>query len=217
MKLYTYWRSSAAYRVRIGLSLKGLPYKSVPVHLLRDGGEQLKQSYAKINPQRQVPSMELDDGTILIQSLAILEYLDETYPEPPLLPCEPVDRARVRALSQVIACDIHPVNNLNVLNYLINDMKVDPENKVIWYRNTIEKGFPALEKLLTCSTKTGKFCHGDTPTLADVLLVPQVYNARRFDVDLSPFPTICRIEAACLELDSFRAAIPEVQADAHKI
>ena len=216
MKLYTYWRSSAAYRVRIGLALKGQSYESVPIHLLRDGGEQLKVSYAKINPQCQVPSLVLDDGTILTQSLAILEYLDETYPQSPLLPSMPVDRARVRALAQVIACDIHPINNLVVLNYLINDMKVEQENRAVWYRNTIERGFPALEALLAESPATGKFCHGDIPTLADVLLVPQVYNARRFNVDLSPFPTICRIEATCLELDSFRKALPEVQADAHK-
>ena len=216
MKLYTYWRSSAAYRVRIGLSIKGLPYDSAPVHLLRDGGEHLKESYTEVNPQQQVPSLELDDGTILTQSLAILEYLDETYPEPPLLPTEPVDRARVRALTQVIACDIHPINNLNVLGYLINDMKVPQDNRVVWYRHWIENGFPAFEKLLTRSDKTGKFCHGDTPTLADVLLVPQVYNARRFDVDLTDFPEIRRIEKNCLALESFQAAIPEAQIDAHK-
>lgn len=216
MKLYTYWRSSASYRVRIGLAIKGLSYESVPVHLLRDGGEHLKESYTKINPQQQVPSLELDDGTVLTQSLAILEYLDETYPDPPLMPTTPVDRARVRALTQVIACDIHPINNLNVLSYLINDMNVDQENRVVWYRNWIEIGFPSFEKLLTSSSKTGKFCHGDTLTLADALLIPQIYNARRFDVDLSSFPTILRIEKACLELDSFQAAKPEAQVDAHK-
>lgn len=217
MKLYTYWRSSASYRVRIGLSIKGLSYESIPVHLLRNGGEQLTQEYKEINRQQQVPSLDIGDGTVLIQSLAILEYLDEAYPESPLLPATPVERARVRALSQVIACDIHPINNLRVLSYLTNDMKVPQENRAVWYRNTIEQGFPALEELLSDSPDTGKFCHGDTPTLADVLLVPQVYNARRFEVDLTPFPTIRRIEAACLELESFQAATPENQVDANKV
>ncbi|MCL4110495.1 UNVERIFIED_CONTAM: hypothetical protein GTU68_022377, partial [Idotea baltica] len=216
VKLYTYWRSSASYRVRLGLSIKGLTYESIPVHLLRDGGEHLTESYTQINPQQQVPALDIGNGTILTQSLAILEYLDETYPEPPLLPKPPLERARVRALTQVIACDIHPINNLNVLGYLINDMGVNQENRVVWYRNWIENGFPAFEKLLTESSETGEFCHGDTPTLADILLVPQVYNARRFDVDLSDFLTIRRIEAACLALESFQAAVPEAQIDAHK-
>ena len=215
MILYTYWRSSAAYRVRVALNLKGLDWGSAFVHLVRDGGQQLKEAFEALNPQRQVPVLDLEDGNLLRQSLAIIEYLDEAHPEPPLLPQEPLDRARVRALAQVIACDIHPLNNLRVLKYLTGTLGVDEERKTAWYRHWVATGFTALERLLAESESTGMFCHGNTPTIADVCLVPQVYNARRFRVDMSAFPNISRIDSACLELDAFAEAAPEAQGDAH--
>jgi maleylacetoacetate isomerase len=214
MKLYTYWRSSAAYRVRIGLELKGLPREDVPVHLVRDGGEHLRPEYGALNPQRQVPTLVLDDGTVLTQSLAILEYLDNVRPDPPLLPADPVDRAHVRALAQAIACDIHPVNNLRVLNRLGAQFDADADAKAAWYRHWVVEGLRGVEALLIRAATPGTYCHGDRPGLADACLVPQVYNARRFDVDLSPFPTVTRIEAACLALPAFQKAAPEVQPDA---
>ncbi|MGB0748307.1 MAG: maleylacetoacetate isomerase [Magnetospiraceae bacterium] len=214
MKLYTYWRSSASYRVRIGLNLKGLAYESVPVHLVKDGGEQHSGQYRAINPSRQVPALQLDDGTVLTQSQAILEYLEERHPVPPLLPGSDFARARVRALAQMIACDIHPLNNSKVLKYLVNDIGVDEPTRDTWYRHWIAEGFTALETMLAGARQTKTFCHGEAPTLADVFLVPQLYNARRFKVDLAPFPTLTRIEAACLTLPAFAKAAPEQQPDA---
>ena len=212
MRLYTYFRSSAAYRVRIALGLKGLAYESVPIHLLRNGGEQLQASYRAVNPAGLVPA--LDDGAILTQSLAIMEYLEETHPQVALLPSDPLGRARVRALAQTVACDIHPVGNLRVLKYLTGTLKVADEAKLAWSQHWIKEGFAALEALLSGSSDTGAFCHGDTPTIADCCLVPQVFNARRFEVDLAPYPTIVAIDAACAAIPAFIDAHPERQGDA---
>lgn len=214
MKLYTYWRSSAAYRVRIALNLKAIVYESVYVSLVNEGGEQLKSDYAVINPQRLVPSLALDDGQILTQSLAIIEYLDEVVSGVALLPSDAIGRARVRALAQTVACDIHPLNNLRVLKQLEASLGADAAQKSSWYRHWIEQGFEALETLLATSPDTGTYCHGQTPGLADLCLVPQLYNARRFQVDLSAYPTLVRIDAACAELDAFLQAAPEAQGDA---
>ncbi len=214
MKLYTYWRSSASYRVRIALALKGIGYDSAYVHMVRDGGEHLKDAYAKVNPQRQVPALELDDGTILTQSLAIIEYLEDTHPQVPLLPSDALGKARVRALSHIVACDIHPINNLRVLKHLTGELGVDDKQKMAWYAKWIENGFATIEHLLATSETTGEFCHGDVPTLADVCLVPQVYNARRFNVDMTPYPKIVRIDENCRALEAFAAAAPEAQGDA---
>ena len=211
-KLYTYFRSSAAYRVRIALNLKGLPYESVPVHLLRDGGEQHSDDYARLNPAELVPTL-VDGEHALGQSLAIIEYLDEVHPSPSLLPGNALARARIRALAQSIACDMHPLNNLRVLQYLAREHQLDEAAKAMWVRHWITLGFTALEAQLQHAS-TGLFCHGDTPTLADCCLVPQMFNARRFATPLDPFPTLCRIEAACLALEAFQRAAPEVQADA---
>ena len=212
LKLYTYFRSSAAYRVRIALNLKGLPYKSVPVHLLRDGGEQHAPDYARLNPAELVPTL-VDGEHALGQSLAIIEYLDEVHPSPLLLPGSALARARIRALAQSIACDMHPLNNLRVLQYLAREHQLDEAAKAMWVRHWITLGFTALEAQLQHAS-TGVFCHGDTPTLADCCLVPQMFNARRFNTPLDAFPTICRIEAACLALEAFQRAAPEAQADA---
>ena len=213
MKLYTYFRSSAAYRVRIALNLKGLAYEAVPVHLLRSGGEQLQPAYRAINPAAMLPSLEDDNGATLTQSVAIIEYLDETHPAVPLLPPDPLGRARVRSLALTVACDIHPLGNLRVLKYLVHELKASDEAKSAWSRHWISEGFTALESMLAGSPDTGRFCHGDTPTLADCCLVPQVFNALRFDVDMARFPTISRIHAACSALDAFSAAHPSKQPD----
>jgi len=205
MKLYDYFRSSAAYRVRIALNLKGLAYERHEVHLVRDGGEHLKADYRAINPQARVPALELDDGTILTQSPAILEWIEETHPEPPLLPADPILRARVRAVAAVVACDIHPINNLGVLKYLRGQLSHDQETVNAWYRHWIEEGFRAIETLV----EGRPFCFGDQPSLADVVLVPQVYNARRFDVPLDQFPKIANIDAACAAIKAFADAGPE--------
>ena len=212
MELFTYFRSSAAYRVRIALNLKGIQADYRYVHLVKDGGQHHKPEYLQLNPQGLVPALR-DDGKVLTQSLAIIEYLDETHPEPPLLPKGPVGRARVRALAQVVACEIHPVNNLRILKYLEKEFGIDEAGRKQWYRHWVVEGFAALEKLLNDSPATGKFCHGDQPTLADLCLVPQVFNARRFEVDIAQFPVIVRIDAACMELDAFSSAAPERQAD----
>ena len=214
MKLYTYFRSSAAYRVRIALNLKGLSYEAVPVHLLRSGGEQLQPAYRAVNPAALIPALEIDNGVTLAQSMAIIEYLDETHPEVPLMPSDPLGRARVRALAQTVACDIHPLCNLRVLKYLVHKLKVDDDAKAAWSRHWISEGFAGLEAMLAGSSATGRFCHGVTPTLADCCLVPQVFNALRFEVDMARFPTIARIHAACSELDAFTAAHPLKQPDA---
>lgn len=214
LQLYSYFRSSASYRVRIALNLKGLPYTYVPVHLLHGGGAQHAPEYHRLNPAELVPALVTDDGHALGQSLAIMEYLDETHPEPALLPRDALGRARVRALAQTIACEIHPLNNLRVLQYLERDLKVDETTKADWYRHWITLGFTALEAMLADSPETGTFCHGNTPGLADCCLIPQIANSRRFHTPLDAFPTIRRVEEACLALDAFAKAAPQLQPDA---
>jgi maleylacetoacetate isomerase len=211
--LHSYWRSSAAYRVRIGLNLKGLRYDILPVHLLRDGGEQHKPGYADTNPQKLVPVLQ-HGKRLLRQSMAILEYLDEIWPDPPLLPATARERQRVRALAQVVACDVHPLNNLRVMQFFEQEWNVPQPERDVWTRHWIDEGFAAFEAMLQNHPATGAFCDGYQPTLADCCLIPQVYNARRFGVDLSPYPTILRIEEACLALPAFDAARPERQPDA---
>ncbi|MGN6513365.1 MAG: maleylacetoacetate isomerase [Lysobacteraceae bacterium] len=211
--LFSYWRSSAAYRVRIGLNLKGLRYELMPVHLLRDGGEQHSEAFREANPQQLVPVLQ-HGQRMLRQSLAILEYLDEIWPEPPLLPAVARDRQRVRALAQVIACDVHPLNNLRVLQYFERDWGVPQAERDVWVKHWMAEGFAAFEALLDDHPSTGVFCEGDMPGIADCCLVPQLYNARRFGMDLSHYPTMLRIEQACLALPAFDAARPERQPDA---
>ena len=214
LRLYSYWRSSAAYRVRIALNLKGLPYETVPVHLVNNGGEHHADSYRQLNPQEMVPVLR-DGGRIVRQSMAIIEYLDEAYEgECKLLPTTARDRARVRALAQMVACDIHPINNLRVLQYLEREFNAPPVERERWSRHWIVEGFKAFEELLSENPSTGQFCEGDDPSLADICLVPQVYNARRWSVDLSPFPTIARIDEHCRALAAFDNARPENQPDA---
>ncbi|KVG70448.1 maleylacetoacetate isomerase [Burkholderia ubonensis] len=213
MKLYSYFRSSASYRVRIALHLKQLPFDYVPVHLLRDGGQQLKDEYRALSPDSLVPTL-VDGDAALQQSLAIVEYLDETHPEPPLLPKAPLDRAYVRSIALQIACEIHPLNNLRVLKYLKHMLQVPEEAKNDWYRHWIEAGFATLEARLANDPRTGKLCFGDTSTLADICVVPQVFNANRFAIDTSRFPTIQRIYDHAMTLDAFKAAAPGAQPDA---
>jgi maleylacetoacetate isomerase/maleylpyruvate isomerase len=212
MKLYTYFRSTAAYRVRIALNLKGLPYEAVPVHLLRS--EENDPAYRALSPLGTIPALLADDGTALTQSLAIVEYLDEIHPRPALLPSDPIERARVRALALTVACDIHPLNNLRVLNYLKQNFGVTEEQKNAWYRHWVADGLLACEQLLASHPATGDFCHGVSPSMADCCLVPQVFNARRFDCPLDEMPTIRRIVARCEELPAFAAAAPSNQPDA---
>lgn len=212
MRLHGYYRSSTSYRVRIALNLKGVDHQQAPVNLLE--GAQRGDAYRALNPQGVVPTLETDDGQHLIQSLAICEYLEECYPTPPLLPADSLGRARVRGLCQLLACEIHPLNNLRVLKYLVRELGADEEAKLAWYRHWVHSGFEALEALLTVEAGSGDFCHGDAPTLADVCLVPQVFNAERFDCDLAAYPTIRRIAARCNELDAFIRARPEHQPDA---
>ena len=214
MKLYTYFRSSAAYRVRIALNLKGMPYTAIPVHLVRDGGQQHQAAYRAKSPLGTVPVLETESGETLTQSLAIIEYLEETHPLPPLLPVTAESRARVRALAQTIACDIHPINNLRVLQYLGREFGISQEQKDAWYRHWIDAGLAAVEKLLAGDARTGTFCHGETPGLADCCLVPQVFNARRFNCPLDDLPTIRRIVDACERLPAFLKAAPAAQPDA---
>ena len=213
MKLYSYFRSSAAYRVRIALNLKGLAYEYVPIHLLRDGGQQLKPDYRELNPDGIVPTF-IDGDDVLTQSLAIIEYLEETHPEPALLPGTPLDRAFIRSVALQIACEIHPVDNLRVLKYLKHTLKVGDEAKDAWYRHWLESGFESLEKRLAHDSRVGKLCFGDTPTLADLCLVPQLYNARRFNLDTSRYPTIERIADHAAQIDAFARAAPGQQPDA---
>jgi maleylacetoacetate isomerase len=200
MKLWNYHRSSASYRVRIGLALKGLDYDYMPVHLQKN--EQMSESYAAVSASRLVPTLE-HGGALLTQSLAILEYLEETHPEPPILPKDALGRARVRALAFDIACEIHPLNNLRVLRYLVRDLKVADDDKNRWYRHWVETGLATVERQLAASPATGRFCHGDTPTLADITLVPQIHNAQRFDCRLDHVPTVMRIFEACMALEAF--------------
>jgi maleylacetoacetate isomerase len=213
MKLYTFFRSSASYRVRIALNLKGLSYEQVPIHLRRGGGEQFSATYKAINPQALVPALE-DSGRILTQSLAIMEYLDELYPKPPLLPTDPADRALVRSMALIIACEIHPIQNLRVLLHLKKDLKQSDDDLNLWARHWIGLGLSALEQLVVSCPEQGKFCFGDTPTLADICLVPQLTNARRFGCDLSVYPTLLQIETTCNALPAFANADPEKQPDA---
>lgn len=212
MLLYGYFRSSAAYRVRIALNIKGLAYDQTFVHLAKL--EQLSDAFAAINPQKLLPVLVDDGGTPMTQSLAIIEYLEETRPGPPLLPKDPAARARVRALALAVACDIHPINNPRVLRYLTGKLGVSEAQRDEWYRHWVEDGLLAVEKLLAGSPQTGRFCHGDTPTMADLCLVPQVANGRRFKADLSACPTVLRIDAECQKLKAFADAAPANQPDA---
>lgn len=211
IRLYTYWRSSACYRVRIALNLKGLDYESAPVHLAKD--EQHLAEFREVNPQELIPVLR-HGGRVLRQSLAIMEYLDETFPDRPLLPAIARDRQRTRAIAQMIACDIHPLGNLRVLQYLERELGASQEQREAWARHWIGKGFAAIEQVLGDSPSTGEFCEGDIPGMADCCLVPQVYNARRVGLDMGPFPNIERINRNCLALPAFEAARPENQADA---
>jgi maleylacetoacetate isomerase len=210
MKLYGYFRSSAAFRVRIALNLKKLPYETAAIHLRRN--DQTRPDYLGVNPQGLVPTLE-DGGRRFVQSLAIIEYLDETYPNPPLLPSSPEDRARVRALAEIVACDIHPINNLRVLRYLTHSLGHDEAAIAAWYNHWIDAGFQAFERLLAEDPRTGSFCHGDTPGLADITLVPQAVNAERYQLDLAPYPTTARIYQSCMRLEPFTAAHPNNQPD----
>lgn len=210
--LYGYWRSSAAYRVRIALNLKGLEYASRPVHLVNNGGEQHRPDYHALNPQELVPVL-LDGDRALTQSLAIVEYLEEIHPAPPLLPADPAGRARVRALAQIVACDIHPIGNLRVLQYL-EAQYGDGADKRGWSQHWIAAGLAAFEAMVAGHPQTGRFCHGDMPGLADLTLIPQLYNAERWNLPLDDYPTLLRIREACNALEAFRLAVPEAQSDA---
>ena len=211
--LYGYFRSSAAFRARIALNLKGIKPENRFVHLLKDGGQQHAPGYARVNPQELIPTL-LHDGHTIGQSLAIIEYLDEVRLEPPLLPRDPAGRARVRQLAYAVACDIHPVNNLRVLLHLRDTFGADETARAEWQRHWIALGFAALETLLAGSPETGTFCHGDAPTLADICLVPQMANARRVNTNLAPYPTLVRIEETALAHPAFDAALPKNQPDA---
>ncbi len=212
MKLYGYFRSSAAFRVRIALNLKGLAYEQAFIHLRKN--DQRSADYLKLNPQGLVPAL-VDDGPVLSQSLAIIEYLDETRPLPPLLPKEPAARARVRSLAQAIACDIHPIDNLRVLRFLMKPMGHDEKDVETWFNHWVNLGFDGIEQTLAGDGKAGAFCHGDTPSLADICLVPQVFNAKRYpSFDLTPYPAILRIFDTCMTLAAFERARPENQPDA---
>lgn len=211
MKLHGYFRSSAAYRVRIALNLKGIDFASQPHHLRR--GEQQDPDFLRLNPQGLVPVLD-DDGVVLTQSLAIIEYLDERYPSPAFLPTDPVERAHVRALAQIVACDIHPIDNLRVLRYLRDPLGQDEPAVQTWYNHWIRLGFEAIETILAADPRTGHFCYGDTPGLADICLVPQAANARNFKLDMSPFPTIRGIVERCALVDAFARAEPARQPDA---
>jgi maleylacetoacetate isomerase len=210
VQLYTYFRSSAAYRVRIALNLKGLSAEMIPIHLQKAGGLNKKPEYRAVNPQMRVPALRLDSGDVLTQSLAIIEYLDEVVPEPPLLPRDPVERAKVRALAQLIACDIHPLNNTSPLRYLKHALGQEQAKIDEWYHYWILEGFAALETMV----RPGPYAYGSTVTLADTCLVPQVYNARRLKVPLDRFPEVVAIDAACGKLAAFEQARPENQPDA---
>ena len=217
MKLYGFFRSSAAYRVRIALNLKGLPYESIPIHLVKNGGEQFTDDYRALNPMALVPALiddESENSIVLTQSLAILEYLEEKYPKPPLLPADAGDRGYVRSIALSIACEIHPLNNLRVLRYLVGELKVGEDDKNAWYRHWVEQGLASIEATLAKDPRVGTFCFGDVPTMADCCLVPQIANAQRFDCDLSHVPTIMRIHDACVALEPFAKAAPANQPDA---
>ena len=210
MILHSYWRSGASYRLRIALNLKGLDYRIHPVHLVKDGGEHKSSSYLSINPQGRVPSLVLDDGEVLTQSPAIIEWLEETHPKPSLLPKDPIARARVRAVASIIGCDVQPLGNLAPLVYLKKNFGSDDARNVAWVAHWIGQGFTAVEQMID----GGDFCFGTAPTIADAYLVPQVYAARRFKVDLATFPKILRAADHCTTLDAFDRAAPQNQPDA---
>ncbi|MBI2792657.1 MAG: maleylacetoacetate isomerase [Gammaproteobacteria bacterium] len=214
LKLYDYHRSSACFRVRIAMNLKNIEYEAISVHLVKDGGHQLSDSYKAINPQRLLPALQIDDSKqILTQSLSIIEYLEETCPTPALLPSDALGRAKVRAFSQIIACEIHPLNNLRVLKYLKHEFEISDEKKDAWYFHWLSAGFDAMEALLQ-ENKSSHFCFGTSPTIADICLVPQVYNALRFEFPMQKYPLITKINQHCLEIDAFQKALPENQPDA---
>ena len=210
MKLYSYFRSSAAYRVRVALNLKGLAYETVPVHLVKEGGHNRRPEFRAINPQMRVPALVAPTGDVLIQSLAIIEYLDETHPEPPLLPKDPIARAQARAIAEIVGCDIHPLNNIGSLRYLKRELHQEQAAIDAWYHHWVLTGFEALEALV----RPGPYACGGAVTVADLCLVPQVYNARRLNVPLDKFPKIVAIDTACLALPAFDRARPENQPDA---
>ncbi|OGT64022.1 MAG: maleylacetoacetate isomerase [Gammaproteobacteria bacterium RIFCSPHIGHO2_12_FULL_45_9] len=207
LQLFDYFRSSASFRVRVALNLKGLPYDLVPIHLVNHGGEHLTPEYQTINPSSLVPTLKEGDK-VLTQSLAIIEYLNDLHPEPPLLPSEPYEKALVRAFSLSIAADIHPLNNLRVLTYLTDHLNLNEAAKTKWYQHWITKGFSALETQLNAHPHSFQFCFGHQPSLADICLVPQCYNARRFNCDLSPYPTLMRIDQTCQQHKAFEKAWP---------
>ncbi len=211
MQLYSYFRSSASYRVRIALALKGLAYDYLPVHLVRN--EQLKPPFSDIAAHKLVPAL-VDDGQVLTQSMAIIEYLDETHPEPPLLPGDAFARARIRSLAQDVACEVHPIDNLRVLRYLVHDLKVSEDDKNRWYRHWVETGLEVVERRLAADPATGAFCHGDSPTLADCVLVPQIHNAQRMDCRLDHVPTVMRVFDTCMQHDAFAKTQPSACPDA---
>ncbi len=213
MKLYTFFRSSASYRVRIALNLKGIRYEQAPIHLRRGGGEQLQPAYKTLNPQALVPVLE-DGGRVFTQSLAIMEYLDEKYPNPPLAPKDPADKALVRSMALVIACEVHPIQNLRVLNFVKSTYNQSDEQVNRWAQHWIDLGLTALEQMILAQSTRGVFCFGDAPTLADICLVPQLGNARRYGCDLSRYPTIMNVEKSCAAIAAFVDAAPEKQPDA---
>ncbi len=214
MQLYSYYRSSCSYRARIALNLKGLKYDCIPVHLVKNGGEQHKPEYAQLNPQELVPTF-VDGDFVLTQSMAIMEYLEEKYPTPSIMPTGAEERAYVRQISLIQVADIHPLNNLKILNHLSGELQVSQVQKTEWYHKWIRQGFDATEKLLERSKfRTGPFVCGDQPTMADMCLIPQVYNARRYELQMDKYPLICAIEKHCLQLQAFIDASPELQPDA---
>jgi maleylacetoacetate isomerase len=208
MQLYSYFRSSASYRVRIALALKGLSYQTIAIHLVKE--EHKQAPFLSVNPQTRVPALATDEGDVLIQSLAIIDWLDETHPQPPLLPAEPLVRARVRGVSHIIAMDVHPLGNTGPRNYLLKKLNLDLETVDAWTRHWIEDGLQAVETMIA----PGPFCFGAQPTLADICLVPQVFNARRYKVDMAKFPKISAVDEACRQHPAFAAAAPAVQPDA---
>jgi maleylacetoacetate isomerase len=210
--LYTYWRSSAAFRARIALNLKGIRYEPKFVHLMRGGGEQHSAEYRAVNPQGRVPVL-VHEGRTIVQSMAILEYLEETFPQPALLPADPAARARVRSIAQIIVSDVQPLQNTSVTQYLADVLRLDEAARAAWLKEWITRGMAAVEQLLAESAATGRFCHGDAPTLADCCLFPQVYSSRRFGVDPAQFPRVSRIAAECQSIQAFVEASPESQPD----